>query len=100
MHNVVAGIGVLAGQTGDLQLGLPWQSVADGERLVHEPMRLLAVVQAPIERIESIIARHRTLGDLFGNGWVTLAAREDTAGEWLLRERNGRWLAAGEREEG
>ncbi|MFN8217789.1 MAG: DUF2309 domain-containing protein [Solirubrobacterales bacterium] len=100
VHNVVAGIGVLAGQTGDLQLGLPWQSVADGERLIHEPMRLLAVVQAPIERIESIIARHRTLGDLFGNGWVTLAAREDTAGEWLLRERNGRWLAAGEREEG
>ncbi|MGE5407007.1 MAG: DUF2309 domain-containing protein [Syntrophothermus sp.] len=99
IHNVVAGIGVLAGHAGDLQLGLPWQSVADGERLVHEPMRLLAVVQAPLERIESIIERHSVLGDLFGNGWVGLAARERGSDPWQIRERGGAWVLAHEMEE-
>ena len=48
IHNVVGTAGVIAGHEGDLRLGLPWQSVATGERLVHEPMRLLAVIQAPL----------------------------------------------------
>ena len=52
IHNVVGTVGVIAGHNGDLQLGLPWQSVSDGERLLHEPLRLLAVVQAPLERID------------------------------------------------
>ena len=47
IHNVVGTAGVIAGHEGDLRLGLPWQSVATSERLVHEPMRLLAVIQAP-----------------------------------------------------
>ncbi|NBC88567.1 MAG: DUF2309 family protein, partial [Alphaproteobacteria bacterium] len=40
LHNVVGTLGVLEGNGGDLRTGLPWQSVHDGERLIHEPLRL------------------------------------------------------------
>jgi hypothetical protein len=89
VHNVVGAIGVLAGPGGDLQLGLPWQSVADGERLVHEPVRLLAVVQAPLARIDAIVARNAVLRDLFGGGWVALAGREAPGEAWLRRTAEG-----------
>ena len=39
IHNVVGGFGVVEGNGGLLRGGLPWQSVHDGERYVHEPLR-------------------------------------------------------------
>ena len=89
IHNVVGTAGVIAGHNGDLQLGLPWQSVSDGTELVHEPQRLLAVVQAPLERIDMIIDRNPILQQLFGNDWITVAARENPDQPWQ------RWTRAG-----
>jgi len=89
IHNVVGGIGVLAGHGGDLQLGLPWQSLADGERLIHEPMRLLTIVQAPLERIDMLIDRNTVLQQLFGNGWVALAARSEAGDDWMRHTSDG-----------
>lgn len=89
IHNVVGTIGVQGGQAGDLKLGLPWQSVAVGDQLVHEPMRLLAIVQAPIARVTQIIARNPVLQDLFGNGWVALAAREAPEAPWMRHTHDG-----------
>ena len=89
IHNVVGTVGVIAGHSGDLQLGLPWQSVCDGERLLHEPLRLLAVVEAPLERIDMIVERNPLLQQLFGNDWVALAARDNAEQPWQ------RWTRAG-----
>ena len=89
IHNVVGKAGVIAGHTGDLQIGLPWQSVSDGQTLRHEPMRLLAVVQAPLDRIEAIIDRNPILQELFGNDWLALAAREDAEQPWHRWTRTG-----------
>jgi hypothetical protein len=89
IHNVVGTAGVIAGHEGDLRLGLPWQSVATGQRLVHEPMRLLAVIQAPLARIDMVIERNPILQRLFGNSWVSVAAREDTGRRWQ------RWTPGG-----
>ncbi len=89
IHNVVGGIGVLSGQDGDLQLGLPWQSVGVGEQLVHEPVRLLAVVQAPLERIDAIVARNPVLQRLFGGSWMALAAREHDDDPWQRHTPHG-----------
>ena len=82
IHNVVGKVGVIAGHVGDLRLGLPWQSVADGDRLRHEPQRLLAVVQAPLTRIDTVIERNPILQRLFGNDWLALAARENPHQPW------------------
>lgn len=82
LHNAIGGIGVLQGQSGDLMRGLPWQSVGFGEMLVHEPLRLSVIVEAPLERVGAIIARNQVLRSLFENNWISLTARDDQASEW------------------
>jgi len=72
LHNVTGLIGVMEGTDGDLKPGLPLQSVHDGERLIHEPLRLHAVVEAPTEAMGAIIAKHDGLRSLLDNGWVHL----------------------------
>ncbi|MDA1312073.1 MAG: DUF2309 domain-containing protein [Acidobacteria bacterium] len=74
IHNVVAGVGVMLGSQSDLKGGLPLQSVNDGALHYHEPMRLLAVIEAPTDRISMLIDRHAILQKLFHNGWVNLLA--------------------------
>ena len=60
-HNVVAGVGVMHGSHGDLQSGLPLQSVNDGLKHYHEPVRLLAIIEAPTSRISEVIEKHTLL---------------------------------------
>ena len=77
LHNVVGAIGVMEGNAGDLRVGLPWQSVHDGKRLAHEPLRLNTFVAAPRDAIDLIIARHENLRRLVDNAWVHLFALDD-----------------------
>jgi uncharacterized protein YbcC (UPF0753/DUF2309 family) len=91
LHNPVGGIGVVLGEGGDLQVGLPAQAVGVGERRIHEPLRLLAVIQAPLERIEAIIQRNEVLQRLFGGKWMTLAARSHQDDVWSIRSPGGTW---------
>jgi len=74
LHNVVGGLGVFEGNGGDLRGGLPWQSVHDGESFVHEPMRLTAIVEAPIDMINGVLSKHPHVRALFDNGWLHLIA--------------------------
>ncbi|TWB25084.1 YbcC family protein [Nitrospirillum bahiense] len=76
IHNVTAGIGVVEGNGGMLRTGLPWQAVHDGERLVHTPLRLSVLVEAPRHAIAEVLARHEQVRSLFDNGWLTLFALE------------------------
>ncbi|MGQ0744855.1 MAG: DUF2309 domain-containing protein [Acidimicrobiales bacterium] len=92
LHNPVGGIGVVLGEGGDLQVGLPAQAVAVGERRMHEPLRLLAVVQAPLDRIEAIIGRHQVLQELIGGKWITLAGRPAGEEHWSIRSPGGNWM--------
>lgn len=73
LHNVVGGaIGVLEGNGGDLRVGLPMQSLHDGKRWVHEPLRLSVFIEAPQAAIDVIIARHEQVRQLVENGWLHL----------------------------
>jgi len=74
LHNVTGTIGVLEGNAGDLKIGLPWQSVHDGTRFVHEPLRLNVFIEAPLEAMNAIIAKHRVVRELVDNRWVHLFA--------------------------
>lgn len=82
IHNVIGTIGVLSGQVGDLRQGLPLQSVRFGSQLLHEPMRLSVIIQAPLERVGTIVSRNQTLRHLFDNHWITLTARDDDHSPW------------------
>jgi len=91
LHNVTGGIGVVEGNGGTLRTGLPWQSVHDGERLVHEPLRLSVLIEAPREAITDILSRHPGVRDLFDNGWLHLFAL-DAEGRMRWRYAAGlRW---------
>jgi len=72
LHNVVGTLGVLEGNGGDLRTGLPWQSVHDGERFVHEPVRLNVLVEAPVEAMNAVLQKHAGLRALVDNGWLHL----------------------------
>ena len=74
LHNVAGRIGVLEGNAGDLRPGLPWQSVHDGSRLIHEPIRLNVVLAAPEAAIEAVLARHDPVRNLADNHWLHLFA--------------------------
>ncbi len=77
LHNVVGGVGVIEGNSGAMRAGLPWQSVHDGERYVHEPLRLTVGVEAPREAITDILTRHEGVRALFDNRWMHLVALDD-----------------------
>ncbi|MDO9638902.1 MAG: DUF2309 domain-containing protein [Pseudotabrizicola sp.] len=78
LHNVTGGIGVVEGSGGLLRTGLPWQSVHDGAELVHEPLRLSIIVEAPLAAINDILGRHDGVRALFDNRWLHLFTLNDT----------------------
>jgi len=77
LHNVTGGIGVVEGNGGILRTGLPWQSVHDGEHLIHEPLRLSVLIEAPPEAIAMILERHPQVRALFDNRWLHLFSLDD-----------------------
>lgn len=78
-HNVVGLIGVMDGTCSDLRTGLPRQMVE-----IHEPMRLLAVIESTPEILGGILARQPMLREIVGNGWVTVVAIDPESGEAAL----------------
>mgnify|MGYP005836400763 CR=1 FL=1 len=78
LHNVTGALGVLEGNGGDLRTGLPWQSVHDGTRYVHEPLRLTVMIRAPIAAMNAVLVRHPEVRRLVDNGWLHLFALGDT----------------------
>lgn len=89
LHNVVGGcIGVFEGNGGDLRIGLSRQSLHDGERWMHEPLRLTVVIDAPQDAIERVIDRHRVVRQLLDNGWLHLWRFE---GQALRQYAGGGW---------
>jgi uncharacterized protein YbcC (UPF0753/DUF2309 family) len=93
IHNMVAGIGVMLGSQSDLQKGLPLQSVNDGVQYYHEPMRLLSIIEAPPDRIRSIIQKHTLLQHIFHNQWMTLMALDPNSKNFSRYLTDSTWQA-------
>jgi uncharacterized protein YbcC (UPF0753/DUF2309 family) len=91
LHNVVGAFGVQQGNGGDLQTGLPWQSLHDGERWMHEPLRLSVFIEAPRADIDTILARHTSVQELVDNQWLHLFALEAEGTVILRRHPRGGW---------
>ena len=78
LHNVTAGLGVLEGFSGDLRTGLPWQAVHDGENYQHEPVKLNVIIEAPMDAMNAVLAKHKGVKDLCDNGWLHLLAMDES----------------------
>jgi uncharacterized protein YbcC (UPF0753/DUF2309 family) len=96
LHNVVGGhIGVFEGNGGDLRIGLSHQSLHDGKRWMHEPLRLTVVIDASAQAIEAVIRKHAALQRLLANGWLYLWRFDETGlqqyelGDWSALQLSG-----------
>lgn len=88
-HNIVGLLGVMDGHASDLRTGLPWQMVE-----IHEPVRLLLVVDAEPEILLRIMAEHPGLDRLVRNGWIQLVCwRPSGAEPAMLVFADGRFRA-------
>ncbi len=99
LHNVVGGtIGMFEGNGGDLRIGLSRQSLHNGQRWVHEPLRLTVVIDAPAQAIEAVLAKHAAVRQLVDNGWLHLWRIDERFDERfgatrLQRYANKQWQA-------
>lgn len=75
-HNVTGLIGVMAGHNGDLRTGLPLQMVE-----IHEPMRLLLIVEATPAALLEVAGRQAEVAELVVNEWVQLVSLNPHTGE-------------------
>lgn len=94
-HNIVGRIGVMTGVWSDLRIGLPAQTVLNGPEPYHEPMRLLAVIEAPRSRVRDIIIRQPLLEQLFDGGWMILVVLEPADGMFYLYNGIDGWTRIG-----
>jgi uncharacterized protein YbcC (UPF0753/DUF2309 family) len=83
-HNVTGLVGVMDGHASDLRTGLPWQMVS-----IHEPVRILFVVETTPERLSGVIARSDSLRQLVENRWIRIAAIDAETGRIHVRRDNG-----------
>lgn len=74
-HNVTGLIGVMNGHQSDLRTGLPLQMVE-----LHEPMRLLLIVDATPEALLSVAGRQAEVAELVVNQWVQLVSMDPETG--------------------
>ena len=78
-HNVSGLLGVMEGAASDLRTGLPRQMIE-----IHEPMRLLLIVEATLEVLGGIYGRQPAIAELLDNEWVHLVAVDPQAGTFTL----------------
>ncbi|MGZ6066588.1 MAG: YbcC family protein [Polyangiales bacterium] len=94
LHNIVGGhLGVFEGNGGDLRIGLSLQSLHDGERWVHSPLRLAVFIEASRSAIDRVLEKHRHLSALVDNEWLHLFQLDATERTVYARRDSG-WKPA------
>ena len=91
LHNIFGESGVLQGNSSDLKIGLPLESIHDGEQFVHEPLRLSVYIEAPQTAIDDIIAKHEMVRDLVDNKWLYIIRIDSEEGKCFLRKSHGKY---------
>ena len=88
-HNVTGLLGVMNGHAGDLRTGLPWQMVE-----IHEPVRILFLIETTPERLMKVIGRNPELTEFVENSWVRISTMDPDSGEIQVYRGGGRFEPA------
>ena len=75
-HNITGLFGVMHGSCSDLQTGLATQMTE-----LHEPMRLLVVLEAELKTVNDIYQRQADIRNLIDNEWLNLAVKNPNTAE-------------------
>jgi uncharacterized protein YbcC (UPF0753/DUF2309 family) len=79
-HNITSLLGVMDGAASDLRTGLPLQMVE-----IHEPVRLLIVMETTPEQFSAIMDRYDGIGQACRRGWVQVVTWDpDSAAMHIL----------------
>jgi uncharacterized protein YbcC (UPF0753/DUF2309 family) len=84
-HNITSMLGVMSGAASDLRPGLSQQMIE-----IHEPVRLLFVIEATPSALEQIIAKNPVIAEHIRNDWVQLATFDPETTE-ITVYRNGQF---------
>ena len=77
--NMTSLLGVMTGSQSDLRIGLARQMIE-----IHEPIRNLTIVEAPLERVRTLFEGHPRLKNLLTNHWFRLVVHDPETGVWSL----------------
>ena len=83
-HNITSLLGVMDGAASDLRTGLPWQMVE-----IHEPVRLLFIVETTPDAMNRIMDRNEGIGLLCRHQWVQMTTLSPTSNEIHVLGPNG-----------
>jgi len=95
-HNVAGRFGVMTGNLSDLRTGLPSQTVLKDGKPYHEPIRLITLIEAPIEYAQRAVEAVVSVKHLVRNGWIRLMVIDPETetihifedGQWQTRPAN------------
>jgi len=90
-HNVADRFGVMTGNLSDLRTGLPAQTVLQKGLPYHEPMRLITVIEAPLEHAKRAIEAVVTVKYLVYNSWIRLLVI-DPEKQVVCSYENDEWI--------
>lgn len=83
-HNPTGLLGVMDGGGSDLRTGLPKQMVE-----LHEPMRLLTIVESFPQAIANVLERNRQLHELVHGAWIHLVSLDPESQRFSLWRGEG-----------
>ncbi|MEJ2060492.1 MAG: DUF2309 domain-containing protein [Gammaproteobacteria bacterium] len=89
-HNVAGRFGVMTGNLSDLRTGLPAQTVLDGGKPFHQPLRLITAIEAPFDHAWRAVESVAAVKSLVRNGWIRLLIIDPEQGTVNVYE-DGRW---------
>ncbi len=81
-HNVMGLIGVTNGIDGDLRTGLPEQMIS-----IHNPLRLLVIVEQNPEIVEEILKAHPDIEKWYTGEWLFLFCKDPKTHKWHRWEK-------------
>ena len=91
-HNVAGRFGVMTGGLSDLRTGLPSQTVLNNGLPFHEPLRLITVIEAPLEHVKRAVDSVFTVKTLVVNDWIRLLVI-DSEKQTVYTYNSGQWDA-------
>jgi uncharacterized protein YbcC (UPF0753/DUF2309 family) len=80
----------MTGNLSDLRTGLPAQTVLDGGQPYHQPMRLITLIEAPLDHARQAVEEVAAVNRLVRNGWIRLLVI-DPEGSALCLYDKGEW---------
>jgi uncharacterized protein YbcC (UPF0753/DUF2309 family) len=75
--NLTSLLGVMTGPQSDLRIGLARQMVE-----IHEPIRNLTIIEAPLEHVKRIFNGHPRLRNILYQHWMKLAVKDPSTQKW------------------